>query len=220
MAPAPLTISLPQHPLAVGPGPPQALASALDGPPPPTGAEVVLRAGGMPALIAWERDGRRLVDLRLDLEHDTRFPLAPRSRSSWTISPGGSRDAMRTMSAVLAGEPLRWRVPATAPPAGDRSADRTARFLTTQQAGATIVAAADTTRRHLHHRRRPPVRRQPGHDGESDLSAAGRRRRAGDGIVRLSRRGPGGELAAGLLVAALLLLCLEWWYRGRWAVQA
>ena len=65
--PAPLTISLPDHPLAAALEVPQILASTLMGPALPADAEVVLRAGGAPAVIAYEREGRRFAELRLDM---------------------------------------------------------------------------------------------------------------------------------------------------------
>ncbi len=220
MPPAPLTISLPQSPLAAALDLPQALVSALDGPRPPSEADVVLRAGGAPALVAYERDGRRVVELRLDLEHDTRIPLSTAFPIIVDNVVGWLTRRDERQSAVLAGEPLRWRLPAAATPADGIVRGPDGAILATERAGATIVAvgAGAPGIYTIGDGRQVAVNAVT--DGESNLSAAQPVSAAPETGAYAGRAGLRGELAAGLLVAALLVLCIEWWYRGGRAVQA
>ena len=55
--------------------------------------------------------------------------------------------------------------------------------------------------------------------GESDLSRTATERPAHGTENGARREAPRGEIAALLLAGALVVLAIEWWYRGRWAVQ-
>lgn len=110
-SPAPMTISQPGHPIAslldVG----GVLGAGASLAPPPAGAEIVLRAGPDPALVAYEQDGRRVVELRLDVDAagfplSAAFPVLLDNVLAWLGGRG------ENAAAIVSGEPLRWRLPA------------------------------------------------------------------------------------------------------------
>jgi hypothetical protein len=75
----------------------------------PAGAAVVVRAGGRPAVVAYEQAGRRIVDVRIalrgsDLPLSVGFPVLVANATDWVATRN------RNDSTLVAGEPLRWTV--------------------------------------------------------------------------------------------------------------
>ncbi len=74
------------------------------------GSNVIARAGNLPALVAFETPGRRLVELRVDLRQSPfvltpAFPILISNAVAWLTREG------ENASALVAGETLRWTVP-------------------------------------------------------------------------------------------------------------
>lgn len=216
--PAPLTISLPDHPLAAALEVPQILASTLAGPPLPEGAEVVLRAGGAPAVIAYERDGRRFAELRLNLASSAQVPLSTAFPIIVDNIVGWLAGRDQAGADVLAGEPLRWRVPVASKGDGSlRGPDGS--VVPAQRAGTQLTAIGTATPGVYSTDTGRAFAVNPVTAGESDLSRTAIEPPSHATDDGAAREAPRGEIAALLLAGALVVLAIEWWYRGRWAVQ-
>jgi hypothetical protein len=185
--------------------------SPLVSPRPAGEATVVARAAGMPAIVAAETEGRRIVELRIDVEAPSlalspAFPVLVASALEW-VAP----DAGHALG-IDAGDPLRRRVPGvqsatiTAP---EGPAETVATrggllfFSRTSRAGIYRVALAG---------REEVVAVNAAAGAESDLSAVppagspGVPGEGGDDGDRVLRTGA----AAGFLGLALALLAFEW----------
>ena len=208
---APLFVSLPDHPVAAMLEPGAVMAAGADTGEVPAGADVVLRAGQHPAVIAYEAGARRVVEVRLNLAA-TSFPLHP-------VFPVLLDNAFRWLLykdenpiTIEAGEPLRWRLasPSAAKvsisgPDG-RTIDSTMNggILTATETGATglytIHSGAETHRFVVNAVSGP----------ESDLSRGDSAPdRTADALPQadtISRW----DLGPFLVVLALALLVLEW----------
>lgn len=210
--PAPLIVSLPEHPIAEAVAPVGPLVPGSAGADVPQDALTILRVGGRPAIIAYERDGRRVVEWRLDLSESrfttsTTFPILLDNVLAWL--DGRTED----VTAIRAGEPLHWilRNPASSsrpeivgPDGGAIRARVSGQRLTT----------TDTTAVGIYEVRGDGTPRtfvvNPVTDGESDLS----RGAATPPSAPVSHRpvtSPGAaDHTALLLLVALALLSLEW----------
>ena len=209
-SPAPVTVSLPQHPIAAALEHVGAWAAAAEGPSVLDGGEIVLRAGGRPALIAHERNGRKIVELRLDLLEggfplSTAFPVVLDNVLAWLV--GRSAEAN-----ILAGDVFRTRLRTTVPSVvvsivgPDGAPVRTSvdgGILTTTDtlaAGAYEIRGDGATR---------PFTVNPVTDGESDLSRHGEP--ASDSIdPSAGATTAASEQAPLLILLACGLLMLEW----------
>jgi hypothetical protein len=182
-------------------------------------ATVVARVFGDPVIIAEETNGRRIVELRLDVTDtslgvSTAFPTLIANAIGWLA---GREENSREL---VAGEPLRWRFRGALPPraevigpagnqvpsllAGSRLASSS-----THAAGVYVVrgGAAEET-----------FVVNPAIDGESDLGAAGRVAQgaaAPDTASRVEQ-----PIATPLMLLALGLLSAEWWLQCRAARRA
>jgi hypothetical protein len=135
----PVTAASVTHPLlaSVEPGAQRAAVSEPTTASP--GAEVLLRVGGVPAVVAAETDGRRSVDVFLDLSQPDfaltpAFPILVANAVEWLSSPEG------VPADATAGEPLtfstrtsRAQVHVTGPDGRPRSV---------QRAGSQVIVTA------------------------------------------------------------------------------
>ena len=184
-------------------------------------AAVIVRAGGVPAVLAYERRGRRVVELRLDVTTPelplmAAFPLLIANTVEWLAE----RDARPPE--VLAGEPLLWTVrdplalaavTVTGPDGSPVAAQVSGRHLTITGAtapGTYRVTSADWAESFVVN---------PVTDGESDLARAASPLPSSS-PPRVASARLGVPLALPLIVLALVLLLVEWWYRCRWAPQS
>jgi len=209
--PAPLTVSLPEHPIAGAVAPVGALASAGGGAEVPQDAAIVLRAGSQPAIIAYERDGRRVVEWRLDLDDgtftmSTAFPILLDNVLAWLDA------RTEDVTAVQAGDPLHWILRDSGSGAGVTIVRPDGTSAQTSVRGRRLTTT-DTTAVGIYEVRgdgdaRPFVVNPVTH-GESDLSQGGE--------APSAPPQPGGARAAGtadltplLIALAFALLALEW----------
>jgi len=107
--PSPLTIARPDHPLVSSLEFREWLVAPLLSANAPMDGEIVLRAGGQPVAIAYERQGQRILELRLDvgdqgLVLQTGFPILMANAIAWLAA----RDENRL--AVTLGDSVRWRL--------------------------------------------------------------------------------------------------------------
>lgn len=179
----------------------------------PAGGRVIVQASGTPAVIAYEQDSRRVVELRLDPDSGT-FPFSPAlpilvsNALRWLIG----RDAPPL--GVTAGEPLQWHlgVRGTAPSVvGPDGASIHSTWSN------DILSIADTHLAGLYtirlDGRDVAVAVNPAVESESDLllpsspPAPGRADAAAGGST--AER----NLSTALIIGALCLLAFEW--RGR-----
>jgi hypothetical protein len=211
-AAGPVSVSLADHPIAAMLDLGGVLAAGAAAGPVPQGADVVLRAGPQPAVIAYQDNDRRVVEVRLDIA-TTGFPLHPAfpvlldNVLGWLVSRG------ENTSALAAGEPLRWklRAPAaandvliTGPDGRAVDASVSGAMVTTTRTGApgvyTIRAGGVTQ----------PFVVNPVSEGESDVAMADatapQQVRSLPPAVTTSNW----DLSPILLVLALALLGLEW----------
>ncbi len=211
MAPAPLTIGTPGHPLA------RALdaAAAVAAPTaawPLEDALVVLRAGGAPLLVARDRAGRRVAALNLDLRSSafpltTVFPVLVANTLDWLSARGeNARD-------ITAGDPLQWRLAGSGltPPLSVLGPDGRSRPFQIVN-GRLIVTGTDVPGIYTvtGQTRSERFAVNPATDTETDSSRSATRESAaappGDEVV--GRRTV--EVTIALLVVALGLLAAEW----------
>ena len=168
--------------------------------------EVVVRAGDVPAVVASERDGRRIVELRFEPAPEnavnTAFPILIANAVRWL---DGTRDNATQLDS---GEPLRWTVPdarnplVTGPDGKTRAAQVSGRTLTvvdTAQPGLYTVRTGDAERRFAVNARI---------DGESDLrkTSSGRNSPPAAGHAAANDR----PLTRVLLLFAAVLVGGEW----------
>lgn len=214
---APLSIGAAVHPVAasldLGDGLVAPLAAAAD----PVAADVILRVGDARAVVAYERDGQRVVQVHVDLASSglsmmTAFPVLMANAIDWLAS----RDA--TPRHVPAGRPLSWTVKdprmlegvAVEGPDGRAVTARVAaRHLTitdTASAGVYRVRGRQWT---------DAFAVTPDTDTESDLTrpvtaVAQDRVATTPALDRV-------ETPLSTLLTAVALACLmtEWWYRCR-----
>jgi hypothetical protein len=192
--------------------------AALPAAPAPTpvraGADILARADGVPAIVALDSDGRRIVDIGLDLSDQAfaltaAFPVLIANAVDWLAAAGA------LPSEAVAGDPVRVAVvdsaSATGPAVTVTGPD--GRQRATARAGSQIVVT-DTSTPGIYHVHRAgderPLAINAATDGESDLQAAG----ASADAVPLAATSVGitDSIAAAPLLAvlALLLLAGEW----------
>ncbi len=215
---APLSLGVTAHPLLraleVGDGHVAPLAVTAV----PADADVILRVGDAPAVVAYERLGQRVVELRVDLASSelpllTAFPVLVANAIDWLASP----DAAGTQ--VRAGQPLAWTVRDSRQLAGVAvvgpdgravPAVVAARNLTVTGTGASGIYRVRGTGW------RAVFAVAPDTESESDLT-----RRASAALdpdaPAPALRPAATPLSTALVVAALACLVAEWWARSRWA---
>src|SRR5207248_11092695 len=103
----PLTVGETGHPVARALDVADVSAVAVPATQLPRDATVIGRAGAAPAIVASEQDGRRVVDVYLQLRGSTLpfsvgFPVLMANATDWVAA----RD--RNASEIVAGEPLHW----------------------------------------------------------------------------------------------------------------
>ncbi len=214
---APLSIGAALHPVAasldVGDVLVAPLAAAADA----VDADVILRVGDTPAVIAYERDGQRVVQVHVDLASSglsmtTTFPVLVANAIDWLAS----RDAMPRR--VPAGRPLSWTVrdprmlegvAVDGPDGRAIIALVAARHLT-----VTDTASAGVYRVRGRHWTEAFVV-TPDTDTESDLTRPATAV-AQDGVTT-SAAWDRVETPLSTLLTVVALVCLmtEWWYRCR-----
>ena len=208
--PAPLTVSLPEHPIAGQVAPIGTLAAAGESAPTPPDASIILRAGGHPAILAYERDGRRVVEWRLDLT-DSTFTLNPAFPMLFDNVLAWLDARAENATSVLAGEPLHWilrdsgaadGLTVVRPDGSPARASVSGRRLTTTDTtmvGIYEVRWDGTVR---------SVAVNPVTDGESDLAQGGEP--TPPPSAPAERASGTVDLTPFLVVLALTLLTLEW----------
>src|SRR5581483_4031547 len=102
-----LTVTRANHPLVRSVDFSGLFATPLSLPAPPNDAEIVVRAGDSPVLAAYERNGRRFVELRVDLNRPDfalapAFPVLMANAVEWLAA----RD--RNRREVTSGDPVQW----------------------------------------------------------------------------------------------------------------
>jgi hypothetical protein len=183
---------------------------------------IVARAGGVPAIVAYEADGRRIVEWRFDPESGSlplsaALPVLVARTLAWLDAQSANA------SAIEAGASLQWRLPGVRAPESvavvsvDGRSENTSisqsslRFDGTSAAGVYRVRLASGERTFVVN---------PAADRESDVSRPASAPASPAGAAS----GPAmpAETAAGVLIAcALILLAVEWHYRShrRWPLQ-
>jgi len=111
--PALLSIANPDHPLASSLDLAETFVTSLTPEAAKESGDVVLRAGNLPAVTASERDGRRVVELNLDVTRSdlalsTAFPILIANSLDWLAAQN------ENPLEIAPGEPLRWMLPDTA----------------------------------------------------------------------------------------------------------
>jgi hypothetical protein len=106
---APLMLSLPHHPIAEAVELTGVRAAMVASKAPSTDADVIARALGRPALVAYEQDGRRVVELgfdpaRGDAPLSTAFPVLIANIVDWLAA------RRERALEIAAGETLQWRI--------------------------------------------------------------------------------------------------------------
>jgi len=206
-----LSVVKPEHPIASSLSLAQLVAT-----PRATGVEsgdVIVRAGGAAAVIASERDGRRLVELRFEPVQETAmstaFPILIANAIRWL---DGRRD---NATQVLAGEPLHWTLPnetrsvaVTGPDGKTRAAQVHGQNVTVADTGMPGVYTVRTAVAERLFAVNPAV------DGESDLRAADNTTGAQPTAGR-QRFSSGVPIMRMLLLLAALLLAVEWFIHRR-----
>jgi Ca-activated chloride channel homolog len=169
--------------------------------------ETIVRAGDVPAVVAVERDGRRVVEFRFEPAAEnaitTAFPILVANAIRWLDGRQGNA------TQIQAGEPLRWTLPegatavaVTGPDGKARApqvAGRTLTVVDTRAPGVYTVRAAGAERKFA-------VNAVV--DGESDLRTTG-----GASPSAASGRAFGANarpVMRFLLLVAALLVALEW----------
>ena len=205
-----LAVAKPNHPIASDLEFAGTIASPTTG---VDNGDVVVRAGNVPAVLASERDGRRVVELRFVPSAESAigaaFPILVANAIRWL-------DGRQINATQLdAGEPLRWILPpgqttatVTGPDGNARTAQITGRSLTvvdTATAGVYTVRVAGTERKFV---------ANPVVDGESDLRMTG----GGTPSAPIDRRDhPANDrpLMRALLLLAAALVAAEWFVTRR-----
>jgi hypothetical protein len=209
-----VTLASASHPLVASLVPGDEIVTAMRAPAAETGAEVVLRVGSVPAVTALDREGRRRIDVHVDLlRHDfvlsPAFPTLMANAVEWLNAPAA------TPAETTAGEPLALVLRGTPPPSDvriDGPDGRPREFRAVRQqyvVGDTDVAG--TYRVRIAGSERLLIV-NPAVERESDLLAAD--------AVALHQNQPadvsiGVSVAIGrwLALLGLVLLALEWRFR-------
>lgn len=210
---AEMTLSAPNHPIAAALD-----LSGMRAVPISQNAQrhdsiVIARISGRPAILAYEVDGRRVVELRLDVTDpsfaiSTVFPILIANATDWLARRGeNSRE-------LVAGEPLQWvfgekptQQPDLVGPVGRRVSSFTSGSRLTSSslhgAGVYVVrgGAAEET-----------FVVNPATASESDLSASGSAAQTAIPQTSVTPRGER-QVVLPLLLLALGLLSVEWWLR-------
>ncbi len=188
-------------------------AVPLTGSPLPPDGDVLIRAGGVPAVVGYEREGRRVVQFRLDVGAgdfplNPAFPLLISSLVEW-ISRRAEDERDR-----LSGDLISWTI-------AGREGDDVARVVgpagspvPSQSNGRRVTVAATGGAAlytlHLGAASRPLVV-NPATEGESDLLSVARSDETSVAESGGSRQGI--ALQMPLLLLAFGALCAEWWVR-------
>lgn len=103
---AAVTVVAPAHPIVASVAFDRLTLSPIEGPVPSNEQAVLVRAGAAPLLLAYERDNRRVVELRADLADpsftlDAAFPMLLANTIEWLSAP------RRDVLTLTAGQPLR-----------------------------------------------------------------------------------------------------------------
>lgn len=207
----PLTVANPHHPLAAAVDVDGIEASVGPSAPVDDQGEVVLRVGGRPAVIAHERDGRRVVDIRIDvgasnLRFDAAFPVLVANSVNWL----SGRD--ENVTDVAPGDPLLWRLPGvpTASVFGPNGRPIPSRLV------AGRLSVDDTSTSGVYRVETPTTTRQfavnAAVETESNLAESAPAAEAPRPLpVTMAQSKL--ELAPGFLLLAAGVLIIEWWYR-------
>jgi hypothetical protein len=188
----------------------------VSSPRPVPAQSILATAGDLPILAAYERDNRRIVELRVDptrsaLALDPLFPMLVANALDWLAASN------RNQPMLTAGEPLHWmlRQPATVEPLFVGPNEQEKRL--TSESGTLISAATDAVG--LHHvridGRDTPVVVNPDAARESNVSNATGRPIADAFIGNNANQSPGTDFSRVLLFAAIGLLAMEWRQRVR-----
>jgi hypothetical protein len=206
-SPAPLVRTEPGHPIAAGLPVDGTTAQLLRAAPPAAGSTVIARAAGQPAILAYESTSR-IVEVRIDPAGEpfalsTAFPVLIANALEWLAVPG------RDSRTVIAGEPLRLVSNAAGDPAQVMGPDGRSVRSTLHNG---LVTVADTNAAGLYRFQGRTVVVNPAAGPESDL-----RTRPAPAALEAGSSQAGNlrplDLTPALLVAALLLLGIEWHYR-------
>ena len=216
-AAAPLTLESAVAGLETSRGLDGAVAVAIDGPQPPPGS-VVARAGTLPAILAYDANGRRVMELRLDL---TQSPLVLTPAFPILIADALDWLSGRDLAAAMydAGRPIVRPLPRGG--SGAPRVDGPGNTAVTAAADATRVTVPPTTTAGVYRVRQGPAEEvfvvNPATRDESDVSSPGRPALLpGDRRSRPSTPSFA-DLSGFLLAAALALAAIEWRLRpGRW----
>jgi hypothetical protein len=207
--PAPLVVTHTTHPVLQDVAADGVIVAVVDRPSRDGDAGVLARANGVPAVMAYERKGRRTVEFRFDssasgIGTDPSFPLLIANAVEWL-----TRDEWR--SVLVAGDPLRRRM-------AERASDPVVvtgpdgQVIQHRMDGVDVIATA-TTSAGVHHVRvgtdAVPIVVNPATAVESDLSTVSPAITSTVPQTVDAARSPVG-MTAWLLVAALALLALEW----------
>jgi hypothetical protein len=219
-APSVLSVTQPGHPVANGLDLSGLSALAIGSNSSEDNAEVIARAGEHPALLAYEENDRRIVEVRVDptngdLPLSPAFPLLIANAIDWLTA---RKDNLHEISA---GESLNWVLPpgrvgqatkVVGPNGRVLAASVAGNHLTfpaTHAAGLYRVQAGDSE---------DPFVVNPVTEAESDLTEdlGTRAPRPGsrvDAPYLVAETMSTSETVAPFLLIALLLLGVEWWYR-------
>jgi hypothetical protein len=173
---------------------------------------VLVRAGGNPVVIVEERDGRRIVELRADVERsplarDAAFPLLMANILDWLSS------ANQMPPALTIGEPARLSLPPDVDPQSVvvTGPDGETPGFTLAGGGISLTGAMiPGIYRITHNRGELPVAVNPAIEGESNLRRATPSRTPveASGVSPTSR--PVRDITAPVLMLAAALLFTEW----------
>ena len=198
------------HPVLDGLTTPSALVVPVASSRPIDPQSILASAGDLPVLAAYERDGQRVVELRLDLPRsgltfDPTFPMLVANALDWLAA------AHRNRTVLPAGEPLQWTLRDTAhgfslfigPDGGQRPL---------LMRGGTLLSGATASPGVYHIRsatRDDPVIVNAVTEGESDLSSVAElASMSSPASNRVQEQRT--DLFHALLLAAIALLAVEW----------
>jgi Ca-activated chloride channel homolog len=215
-----MTLSLPNHPIAGSLDLSGIRAVPVVGSAPRHVSEVIARIAGEPAILAYEVDGRRVIELRLDvtdasLAVSTAFPILIANAIDWLARRG------ENARELVAGGPLQWvfrerptRQPEVVGPGGRVVPSFTTGLGLTSSsmdaAGVYVVRGGAVEERFVVN---------PSTASESDLTAASTATPATIARATLTSRAEQ-PVVMPLLLLALGMVSMEWWLRCRAAGRA